>query len=156
MSKTSVCVPKTFNFLAQVCCTFAWQRKLAFPGLIFLSTSTVLWSSLCVQHLSFHSLTGWKSLNCERIMTLCFAHLLSPWIWLSQWATWPLMQPFTHNPTPVDRHSFWLVSQMVLQVLCGLQWSEWVSDCVSEGLSIFTANRERWKLFALISVLSRL
>lgn len=35
MSKTTVCGLKYLNFLAQVCRTFFWQTKSAFPRLIF-------------------------------------------------------------------------------------------------------------------------
>lgn len=86
MSKTTVCGLKYLNFLAQVCRTFFWQTQSAFPQLIFPPLSRGVFS-LCLQSLSFDSLTGWKSPNCARRMTLCCTHLLSLWIWLSQWAT---------------------------------------------------------------------
>lgn len=135
-----------WNFLAQVCCRFVWQTKWDFPELIF-SLSPV---------------------SCG-VFFVCSLRLLTLWQVKSSWIVreWLFVLPtcchcgfdclsrqhgLTHNHsltvTPVDGHSFWQGSQMALQVLCGLQPSEGVIDCVSERLSSMTTKSKSCRPFA--------
>lgn len=151
MSKTTVCGLKYLNFLAQVCCMLVWQTKSAFPELTFSPLS-------------------------RGVFFVCRPRLLTLWQAESRWIVreeWLFVVPtcchcgfdclsrqhglghnHSHTATPVDGHSFWQGSQMVPQVLCGLQQSEWVIDCFSERLSTITTKREGWRPFSLISDLS--
>lgn len=146
MSKTTACGPITFSFLAQVGCRFLWTTKSALPTLIFSPS------------LASHGVVF--------VCTPCFLTLWQPessWIVREEWLfvlptcchcgfdclsrQHGLRHNHSHTVTPADGHSFWQGSQMVLQVLCGLQASEEVIDCVSERLSNITAKCEVWRAF---------
>lgn len=110
------------------------------------------------------------------VFFVCSPCLLTLWQLESSWIVWEewvfvlptcchcgfdclsrqhgLRHNHSHTVTPVDGHSFWQGSQMALQVLCGLQPSEGVIDCVSGRLSNITAEREVWRAFTAFLLLS--
>lgn len=149
MSKAAVCGLKCLNFLAQVCCTFFWQTKSALPQLIFPPLSRGVFSLFAV--LVFWLFDRLKVPElCEKNDSLLYPLAVTVDLIVSVGNTGP-GHNHSHTATPVDGHSFWQGSQRVLQVLCGLQQSEWVIECVSERLSSITTKREGWRPFAQIS-----
>lgn len=149
MSKTALCGRTSFS--SQVCCMFVRQTKSAFPELTFSPLSRRVFF-VCTPRL----LTLWqaesRSIVREEWLFVVPTCCHCGFDCLSR--QHGLGHNHSHTATPVDGHSFWQGSQMVLQVLCGLQQSEWVIDPVSERPSTITTKREGWRLFALISVLS--
>lgn len=117
----------------------------------FFYTSTVPWSFLCLQFLSFDSLTSRKVPELWENNGLLLCPLAVTVDSIVSAGNMGLGRNHSHTATPADEHSFWRGSQMLLQVLWGLRQSERVIDGVSERLSSVTTKREGRRPFAQTS-----
>lgn len=124
-------------------------NRISFSRAYFLST--VPWTFLCLQFLSFDSLTGRKVPELWEKNGLLLCPLAVTVDSIVSAGNTGLGRNHSHTATPADGHSFWRGSQMLLQVLCALRQSERVIDCVSERLSSVTTKREGRRPFAQIS-----